>query len=203
MDRLEFLQSTLKEIDKETPVRICTGCGDAVPCLSIGGFPTRCTGESEKCSWRRLEDVRQQPAPQPKKETECMLLLDALNKAREIGGEVWYKGYSSWRKCVVAKGGIPVWDKGDEGDVDRSLWHCKHYVVRPLPVKTYSLAEAVAMAADGEGMVYRHDDGGGGVLPFSGSSLLSTAVPGIERECFALNHIKDWRFEQLGEKTNA
>jgi hypothetical protein len=201
MDILEFLQSTLKALDEETTIQICAGCGDSVPCLSIGGFPPKCTGESEKCSWKRLRDVRQQPAPQPKKETEHMLLLDALNKAREIGGEVWYKGDSSWRKCVVAKGGIPVWDKGDDGDVDRTLWHDKHYFVLPLPVKTYSLAEAMAMAPDGKKMVHRHEDGR--MLSFSGNSLLSTDVPGIERESFALSYMKDWRFEQVGETINA
>ena len=111
---------------------ICRRC--PAPCKA--DFCTETTIKPKICPFFSLYNANWQPdvpAVEPEPEPEKMYMLDALEKAKAEGGEVWYKGCSTWRKCTVKKGGYPVWDVDkEEGFVDATIWHRKDYTVRPL-----------------------------------------------------------------------
>jgi hypothetical protein len=69
------------------------------------------------------------PSAQPEQEPEMMRILDALNKARENGGEVWFEK-DTYKKCTVAKDGVITWD--NPSTVGGVIWDKPMYTVRPL-----------------------------------------------------------------------
>jgi hypothetical protein len=146
---------------------VCSVCGEGCVCeLRDGYFACQCIlFDANYCDrksfmpeWVSYEYPQPQPAPEP----ELMYMVDALAKAKAQGGEVWYK-VDGWRKCVIEKGGNPVWDVLQD---DGTVWNSASYTVRPLPVPyPLDFAQAWEALGRGESVIMKDQDGETPILP--------------------------------------